>query len=202
MIIYGSRSTELATAAISDKCESCGTAKTVQMSIFQKYAHIFWIPFFPIGKTGLIYCSHCKHTLEKKEFNASLKQEYETLKMQSKMPLWIFSGFAVVAALATWGVIINNQNKAENEKNISNVQKGDVYEIKMGYKQYTLYKVERVAGDSVFMLFHQYESNKLSGLSDLKKQGDSGYSEVSVPFVKSDLKAMLDKGEVVGIDKK
>jgi hypothetical protein len=202
MIIYGSKATELATESLPGKCESCGTAKSLQMTIFQKYAHIFWIPFFPIGKTGVTYCSHCKHALEKKEFNSSLIQEYESLKIKSKMPLWTFSGLAILAVLITWGVISNKQKGEENAKNISSAQKGDIYEIKKGYKQYTLYKVERVVADTVFMLVHQYESNKLTGLIELKEQGDKGYAEGSIPIVKSELKAMLDRGEVVDIDRK
>ena len=118
------------------------------------------------------------------------------------MPLWTFSGLALVALAITWGAISSQQKKAENEKNISAVQKDDIYEIKKGYKQYTLYKVERVSADTVFMLVHQYETNKVSGLTDLKSQGDKGYAEGSIPFVKSELKAMLDKGEIVDIEKK
>jgi hypothetical protein len=201
MIIYGSKATELATESLSGKCESCGTAKSVQMTVFQKYAHIFWIPFFPMGKTGITYCSHCKHSLEKKEFNALLMQDYETLKIQSKMPIWTFSGLAILAALITWGVMISKQKDAENEKNISTVQRGDIYEIKKGYKQYTLYKVEKVNSDTVYMLIHQYETSKITGLTELKNQGDKGYAEGSVPMLKSELKAMLDKGEVIDIER-
>jgi len=35
------------------------------MSIFGRYAHIMWIPFFPVGKTQVAECTRCKRTYDK-----------------------------------------------------------------------------------------------------------------------------------------
>jgi hypothetical protein len=202
MIIYGSKATQIATENIADKCSNCGTQNSIQMSIFQKYAHVFWIPFFPIGKTGVTQCSHCKQALQKKEFSGHLTETYETVKTNSKTPLWTFSGLVILTALIVWGVISSKQSDAKNARLILTPQKGDIYEIKKDYKQYTLYKVDNVIGDTVFLLINQYETNKIRGLSDLKNKGVEAYGEDVLPLVKTDLKNMLDKGEIINIDRK
>ena len=202
MIIYGSKATQIATESIAEKCPNCGTQNSIQMGVFQKYAHIFWIPLFPIGKTGVTQCSHCKQTLLKKEFNGALNESYENIKGQSKTPIWTFSGLALISVLVVWGVFSEKQNDEKNAKLIQTPQSGDVYEIKKDYKQYTLYKVESVSADTVFLLINQFETNKLSGLTDLKNKGDESYSQDIITMLKDDLKKLLDKGEIIDIDRK
>jgi hypothetical protein len=202
MIIYGSKATEVATENIAEKCSNCGTQHSIQMSVFQKYVHIFWIPFFPIGKTGVTQCIHCKQVLEKSGFGSTLKEAYEAIKKTSKTPVWTFAGLIIIAGLAIWGAITDKQNDAENTQLILAPLKGDVYGIKMDYKRYTLYKVNNIVGDTVFLLLGQYEVNKLMGLIDLKKKGDEAYGEEVFPLVKTDLMNMLDKGEIIDIERK
>jgi phage FluMu protein Com len=202
MIIYGSKATQVATENINDKCPNCGTQNSIQMTVFQKYAHVFWIPFFPIGKTAATQCSHCKQVLQKKEFTGNLNNDYETLKSNSKTPIWTFSGLALLTALIIWGTISGKQNDEKNAKLILTPQKGDIYEIKKDYKQYTLYKVENIAGDTVFVFVNQYETNKITGLSGLKNKGDEAFIQEPLPILKKELKVMLDKGEIIDIDRK
>lgn len=202
MIIYGSKATEIANEQISDKCSSCGTANGIQMVVFQKYAHVFWIPLFPIGKTAVTQCGHCKQVLQKKEFTSDLNRNYEAVKSNGKTPIWTFSGLAILSILIVWGVISGKQKDEKNAQLILAPQKGDVYEIKKDYKQYTLYKVDNIANDTVFVLLNEYESNKLSGLSDIKSKGDEAYVPVPVPVLKAKLKTMLDNGEIVDVDRK
>jgi len=202
MIIYGSKTTQVASENINDKCSNCGTQNSIQMIVFQKYAHVFWIPIFPIGKTAATQCSHCKQVFQKKEFTGNLNNDFENLKSKSKTPIWTFSGLALIAALIIWGTISSRQNDEKKSKFILTPQKGDIYEIKKDYNQYTLYKVENIVGDTVFVLVNLYETNKISGLSDLKGKGDEAFIQESLPILKADLKVMLDKGQIIDIDRK
>jgi hypothetical protein len=202
MIIYGSKSKQLAKELLTDKCPNCGTQNCVELYVFQKYAHVFWIPFFPAGKTAVSQCNHCKQVLKLKQMPSSLKGSYENLKLQTKTPIWTFSGVAIVAALFAVGFVNAKKNDARNAKLILAPQSGDVYEVKTKENQYTLYKVENITGDSALIRINQFETNKLSGLTDLKNKGENGYSEVLSSFSKSELKEMLQKGEILDIDRK
>lgn len=200
MLIYGTRATLLTAESIPDKCESCGKINSIQLSVFQKYAHVFWIPFFPIGKTGISQCAHCQQILQTKQMPPSLKDSFDGLKTQTKAPLWTFVGAALLVGLIATGIYQSKQNDKRNAALVQSPQAGDVFEIKSGPNQYTLYKVDHIAQDSVFVRFHAYETNRLSGLADLKSKKDQFSSETMV-FSKSALKTMLDKGEIIDIDR-
>lgn len=202
MIVYGTRTKQLAKEVLLDKCTNCGTQNSIEFYIFQKYAHVFWIPFFPVGKTAVSQCDHCKQVLKLKEMPSSLKATYENLKAQTKTPIWTFSGLALVAILISIGVVTAQRDDAKNAKLILSPQNGDVFEVKTEDNQYTLYKVDNVKEDSVFLRINEYETNKLSGLNDLKRKGDKAYSEETFQVSKSELKEMLSKGEIMDIERK
>jgi len=201
MIIYGSKGTQLAKEVLYDKCPNCGTQNSIEMHVFQQYAHVFWIPFFPIGKTAVSQCTHCKQVLKLKEMPPALTNSYDRLKAETKTPVWTFSGLAVVAILISIGVVADKNKDQRNAKLILTPHKGDIFEIKTKENQYTLYKIEEVQGDSVFIRINKYETDKLTGIGKLKNKGQSAYSEEQYSLAKSELKTMLDKGEILDIDR-
>ncbi len=201
MIIYGTNSSNVATSKVAAKCPACETANSFEMAVFQKYAHIFWIPLFSVGKTGATGCTNCKQVLQANEFPATITENYEGLKTQAKTPPWTFTGLVIIIALVSWAVINDKQNDKQNAETILTPQQGDIYEIKTATQQYTLYKVGQVDADTVYLLLNDYETNKPSGLSDLKAKGDEAYSAELFPLLKADLKEMLDKGEIIDIDR-
>jgi hypothetical protein len=201
MIVYGIRTKQLAKEILTDKCPNCGTQNTVELYVFQKYAHVFWIPFFPSGKAAVSQCSHCKQVLKQKEMPASFRASYENVKLQAKTPIWTFSGLALVAALITIAVISDKKKDERNAKLILAPQKGDIFEIKTKDNQYTLYKVDTIQGDSVLIRPNNYEVNKETGLNDLKRKGETAYSEDLFAIHKKELKEMLESGEIIDIER-
>ena len=199
MLIYGTKATLVAKETEFEKCTSCGTQNSVELHVFQKYAHVFWIPFFPVGKTGVSQCGHCKQVLKVKEMPDGLRGAYERLKAQSRTPVWTFSGLALVAILITVGVINSKQEHARNAKLLNDPKKGDIYEVSNSSSRYTLYKVTDVIGDTVFIVQNQYEVNKSSGLSDLK--GKPYADEEVMPYSKQELKYMFDKDQIIDVDR-
>jgi len=201
MIIYGSKTKLLTTELVDGRCPNCNEQNCIQMSVFQKYAHVFWIPLFPMGKTGATQCSNCKQVLSKKEFSIELKERYETLKTHFRTPVWTFSGLAILAILITWGVYSEKQNKEKNAQVILSPMKGDIYHVKTETKQYTLYKVDDVVGDTIYLLMSEYETNKISGLMEMKRKGDAAYGQFVAHVPKSELKQMFDKEEIFDIER-
>ncbi|MDB5279935.1 MAG: zinc-ribbon protein [Ferruginibacter sp.] len=202
MIVYGTKSTQLLKETLIERCPNCSTPNSIEMHIFQKYAHIFWIPFFPIGKTAISQCGHCKQVLKLKEMPVSLKTDYENLKLQTKTPVWTFAGAALLAIAITAGVISDRKNDEKNATLILLPKAGDIFEVKTKASQYTLYKVSAIEGDSAIVRINNFETNKISGLADLKSKGDTAYAEDEFAYSKKELKAMLDKGEIIDIDRK
>lgn len=97
MIIYGSKSVHLKSERSKmSVCPNCGTQGSLVLSVYRRHTHIFWIPLFPIGKTGLSQCQHCKNVLYTKEMTASIQKEYDQLKNKTKGPLWQFMGLGIL----------------------------------------------------------------------------------------------------------
>lgn len=200
MIIYGSKATQLARETQFEKCKNCGATNSVDVYVIQKYAHVFWIPFVPIGKTGVSQCSHCKQTLRLKEMPESLRSTYDVLKRQTKAPAWTFIGIGVLALLIIWGVVSIQQDNARNKKLVQEPRSGDIYEVKSG-DNYTLYKVDEVRGDTVTLLLSMFETNKTSGLHDIKKKGNGAWSPETEAVSKAELKQMFSDGKIIDVER-
>ena len=87
-------------------CLHCNSINTTSAAIYQKIAHFFWMPLFPIGKTGATECSHCKQILRQKDLPASIKPAYDAVKMQAKAPVSTYWGAAVLVALIILGQFV------------------------------------------------------------------------------------------------
>jgi hypothetical protein len=198
VIIYGTKATQLANERVTEKCPNCGTQNSIEMYVFQKYAHVFWIPLFPTGKTAVSECSHCKQVLKQKEMPAALKASYDNVKAQYKTPIWTFSGLALLAIAISLGVYTDKQDAARNAKLILEPKTGDIFEIRTAERNYTLYKVENVMGDSVLIAANNFETNKISGLNELKEKG---FSNELYSYHKNELKKMLEEGEIMDIER-
>ena len=119
MIIYGTKAKQLATENIIDRCPKCSSQNTLSMYVYQQYAHVFWIPFFPIRKVGAVACSHCKGVLNHKELPENLKDSYRTVRSQVKTPPWMFAGLALLAVFISAVIVSVKQDDARNAAYLS-----------------------------------------------------------------------------------
>ena len=106
MIIYGTRATGISQFAVPNvDCGHCQNQHTQRVAVFGRYAHVFWIPLFPIGKVAVAECSHCKRTLEKSEFSPDLRRRYDHQAKEVKRPVWHWSGLTLFLLLVGFGTI-------------------------------------------------------------------------------------------------
>jgi hypothetical protein len=199
MIIYGTRATHLKTEAITGVCGNCSTENSIHISAYQRYAHIFWIPLFPIGKVYATQCGHCKQVLEEKEIRSTYRTAYEDLKNQLRVPIWTFSGLGIVACLVVFAVFAGQKKDAENMAYIQAPQEGDIYEYKTEDGEYSLLKVATIDGDTVFVIPNKYAATKSTGLAKLEAQGDSTFSDEMYPMMRSELVNMVEKNEILEV---
>ena len=97
MIIYGSNATNIGEFTLPQaECAHCKERAPQHVSVFGRYAHIFWIPFFPIGTVKVAECNHCKRTLKKKEWSDELRRKYDEQTGEVSRPVWHYAGLAVV----------------------------------------------------------------------------------------------------------
>lgn len=198
MIIYGSKATGLASENINHDCPGCGADKSITMHIFQRYGHVFWIPLFPFNKIAVSECNNCKQVLRRKEFPKTFNERHQKLKAEAKTPWWTFAGLLLLALLITSGIVASKMDDKENAQLVLEPKPGDVYEVKLAYNEYTLYKVDRVEGGMVYLFENEYSTDKTSGFRDL---GKKPFTDESYPIAMTDLKLMLENGEILDIER-
>ncbi|MFZ4523159.1 MAG: zinc-ribbon domain-containing protein [Bacteroidales bacterium] len=202
MIIYGKKGEKLAQESLATTCPNCGEQNCIQIYVFQKYAHVFWIPFFPMKKTGVTHCKQCSQILQLEDMPPTLTADYNVLRAKTRTPLWMFTGLAIVAALIIISAISNKYKDENNAKLILAPQSGDVYEIKTKYNKYTLLKIESVFNDTVYVRWNRYETDKTTGIDKLKSDVFNAYTQEIYGFSKAELKKMFDDRNILDIDRK
>ena len=77
-------------------------------------------------------------------------------------------------------------------------QPGDIYEMATENSQYTLLRVSRVQGDSVFVNINEFETDKKKGLSELREKP---FSKEEIAFTTQTLRVMQKEGKILDIER-
>ncbi|MES2487374.1 MAG: hypothetical protein V4581_15690 [Bacteroidota bacterium] len=198
MIIYGTGGRRIAQHTIKPVCTACEAQNSLQMHIYQRYGHVFWIPFVPSGKTAATQCNRCHAVLQQAYFPDTYMTEYLRLKKESKTPWWAYAGLGLLVIAIASAIIIDRQDDAYDAQIILTPQKNDLYQVKISASEYTLYKVDKVDGNMVYLFENEFAINQSSGIDDLKEKP---FTKESYPVSKYSLKVMLEKGEIIDVER-
>lgn len=198
MIIFGTKTVQLATSRTENStCPFCESKGTLTYVISRDHAHVYWIPFFPVGKKGYAECQHCRYVIDANDMPEHMRREYKDVKNSAKGPLWQFTGLGLIALLFFIIAFNNNQKKHRTAEFISAPLKGDVYKCRLDEGGYSTLKVLRVSNDSVFVSPNIYETNRLSGLDQIDKA--ENYSSMRFGLSSSELQKMLSDREIIEV---
>jgi hypothetical protein len=117
---------------------------------------------------------------------------------KTKTRLLAISGIIILGILAIVGVFASRYHDKKNVQLVLQPQAGDIYEMATENEHYTLLKVGRVQGDSVFVHINEYEANKKSGLSQLRGEP---FSPEEIVFTKQTIRVMLKEGKILDVDR-
>jgi len=129
-----------------------------------------------------------------------LKTVYEQEKSQAKTP-WVYrTGLILIGlfmAFVIGVVVFGGASKADIKTPVVN----DVYQVKDGNRNYALYKVIVVNGDTVTVVKHNEVARKASQLDQLMKNEADNYSKNETKFTKSELEQMISDRKVIDVEK-
>lgn len=111
--------------------------------------------------------------------------------------LWFFSILIAAASIFVWAKVVT-KNKQKNIQLILFPMPGDMYEMATENSQYTLLRVSRVQGDSVFVNINEFETDKKKGLSELREKP---FSKEEIPFTRQTLRVMQKEGKILDIER-
>jgi len=198
MIFFGKKASVLKIEQISGlSCPSCQTPGSVHGAVVGNYAHLYWIPTFPTGRTITAQCEHCRKTFAENEMTPLMRERIGPMVAETKTPLKHYSGLMVIGGLFLMGSYFSIKGDADNKKFLAEPMAGDVYEIQIEYGEYTTKKVLRVTADSVFFAENQYSVNKKTGISSISK--DKNYTDTGFGYSKAELPELKSKGTIMNI---
>jgi len=200
MIFFGTGSANIDTVKTTNTpCRHCKNEDSLFINIYRRHAHVFWIPVFPLGKSGSSYCGHCKEVLRPRQMPEKLKRQYKNIKGNAKGPLWQFSGLALFACLIAFAIYSSGKTKENTQQYLVTPEIGDIYEYKANNGSYSTMKLRKVTTDSLFLSLNDYEISKKSRLYKIEKE--ENYPETTYGYSKNEMKLMLAEGIILAIDR-
>ncbi|HEU5290386.1 MAG TPA: zinc-ribbon domain-containing protein [Cyclobacteriaceae bacterium] len=201
IILFGSRTGHVKTLKVPGNCKNCATSESVELIVYQRFAHIFWIPVFPIRKIYTTQCYKCKASLVESEIKDSYLSIYQQARKSVSTPFWSFTGPILFGSLVLLITVLGYFKEIKKEFMIHDPQSGDVYKYKLESGEYSLLKVSEVTGDTVYVFMNSYSTYRPTGITKLMNQGRINYSKEAVPKLRSDLIRMFENGEILDIER-
>lgn len=186
MIFFGTKASTIKNGQIINiNCPHCETNSSMIYSVFGKYAHIYWIPFFPYKKITLTECTNCKKTFEYKELPENIKTKIDREKERNpvKIPIWMFSGLFILVGIISFGFYNSYQNDINDAEYIKNPKVGDVYYIKMTDREFTTARVDKTTRTEIYLTNNDYVTDLESGIDEIEKNENYTKYKDTVSFI-------------------
>lgn len=201
MIIYGTNGKHYATQLLTgSNCPACRAPAAVQVSLVSRYAHIYWIPLFPLKKIAVTQCLNCQSTWDEKQLPPGLAPAVQAVKQTTKAPYWTWAGVALILALGLFGYLSSIRNTHTDEALLAHPRAGDIYTVRSdSTRKYSLLKVQQASGNVVELVANEYETDEDTPLNSLNEP--ARYSKEPFTLSLLDLQIMRRKGQLTDVDR-
>ncbi len=123
--LYGTSNVHVGTTTAVAACQQCRVTGPHTISVYSRYAHLFWVPLFPFEKTGLIRCTHCLATHDTKAPLPSLKPALDQAVREARMPAWQWTGLGLIGLLVGYILVLAAIGNATNREEATGGQLGE-----------------------------------------------------------------------------
>lgn len=202
MIVYGTTDARVHTAPLPGvPCPGCAAPNALQLSVFSRYVHLYWVPLFPFGKPAVARCGHCQQTWEGKALPTELRAPARALQQETHAPLWHWSGGVAGMALLGWAALASLRHDGENVAYLAQPRVGDVYTVRARADDpnYSLLKVVAVKGPTVDVVPNDFQTDSSHPLDQLN--APVKYSQAPYSLTQFELQIMKNKGQLTGVDR-
>lgn len=201
MIVYGYNSSHLGTMALAGACcPGCGAPDTLRLSVFGRYAHVYWLPLLPLGKTGAAQCTQCQLVLRPKELPTPIKAEFRELRTRTRTPLRHCLGLLLLGAAALGSFGAGAWQQMQVRERLAHPHIGDLYQVRSeapGY--FTLLRVTAVNGNSVRLQQNNYETDREAEVEQLNLP--ENYDAEPFDLTQLDLQIMKQQQQLVAVQR-
>jgi hypothetical protein len=201
MIFFGRKSTTLKTGHINHvSCPDCQEQTRMDFTIMGKYAHIWWIPAFPMGKEKIIECTYCFKTYKFKELPEVIKQKLALKTQDVKSPIWNYTGLIIFTMLLGLAFYQSNRHNAKQDGLKSDPKIGDIYTIKRPNSNYSTMKIEKVTTDSIYFSLNNLTVTKTYRTHTIDHLENYDFSRLE-SYHKSKVLELIDLKKITGIQR-
>jgi hypothetical protein len=186
MIFFGTKASTIKNGQIINiNCPHCENNSSMIYSVFGKYTHIYWIPFFPYKKITLTECTNCKKTFDYKELPENIKTKIDREKERNpvKIPIWMFSGLFILVGIISFGFYNSYQKDINDAEYIKNPKVGDVYYIKMADREFTTARIDKTTRTNIYLTNNDYVTDLESGIDKIDKNENYTKYKDTVSFI-------------------
>lgn len=194
LIYYGTGSKHIATEVVVVRCDQCSKTTPHEILVFQKYGHLYGLPFVPASKETVSRCTICRTRLREYEMTPAIASHSKEIRNKTRTRWWTFVGFLVVGILISTIVLTASMERNKNSSSIANCKPGQIYTIDLEYGYHTLVKIDRINGDTVFLILNSHEVSSLTGVDDLAYIGN--FTSEPFPVLKYELIKMAQDGDL------
>jgi hypothetical protein len=202
MIFYGTNGALVRTEALpASPCPACGTTGALKLSVFSRYAHIYWIPLFPYSKPAVVQCDHCQQAWDGKALPGALQPAVQDLKKSIRAPWWHWSGLGIIALLIAWGAVAASRDARANKAYLAAPRTGDIYTVRSpeDSTQYSLLKVVSAKGNTVELVANNYQIDNAHPINELNSP--EKYGKESFSLTQFELQIMQNKDQLTDVDR-
>ena len=201
MIIYGTKPVHLKTVENKIvKCGNCERQGYMAFHYFSSHFHVFWIPMFPYRRKGGSSCSNCGEELKPKHMPEHVKRVYSDTRKDVKLPIWQFSGLALIALLIAYSVYASGKTSDRKDAYMANPIAGDIYTYETDTGYYSTLKVALVTNDSLYVIPNEYEVEKSYGTYKIDKP-ENYPEEYTYGISRDEIQRMYDNSEIYAIER-
>lgn len=206
-MVYGWRSFKPRVVPCPDiNCENCKTGGSILLRIYQRYAHICWIPFFPIGKTTDSYCQNCKQGLNLKQMPPSMQIRAQSETKATPTPWYAFS-LILLSLLCSIGFgffqLKNNSIRDNTTKEyFSAPHINDLYIVQNKKGQYDVMKLTEINKDEVEFKPGGWHLSNPADFEKIDITDKYFYSEKPVLYKTTELEKLYEQHAIYEIIRK
>lgn len=201
MIFYGTNGKHFATLELPQaSCPACQRPGQLAVALVGRYAHVYWVPFFPYQKLAVVQCQACGSDWAATAVPPTLAPAVRELKKSVSHPLWMWSGLALLVVALLGGYFYGIHDSHNDEALLATPQAGDIYTVRSdSANMYSLLKVRRVGGNGVELVANQFQTPDSNPIATLNQ--DSSYNSEPFIITRLDLQIMRRKGELTDVDR-
>lgn len=185
-------------------CPNCGH-QSLYTTLYHKYLHIWFIPFFPLGKIAEVKCTACYRMWEEPEMNGVMTGSVEEVKQETATPKYLFSGLYLAGIVLIAVMYSGWKSDKDTAEYITDPHRQDLYvmrsELDAEYPNIIM-KVMNVNGDSVEMMMGRYGYSTPGNAARAVSDGDlqePGYFMEGGALSREELLELYDLQKIVRI---